>query len=244
MKTILLTGACGSIGNSIIKFFYKRYKLICLDKDKKKLSNLKKKYKKIIPMSCNLTKQVEVLNVLNKIKKRKIAIDILINNAGKIYNEPIVKIGKFGFKCHNYKSWINIINTNLNSTFLFSSNVIEYLCNTRQESLIINISSISALGNKGQSAYSASKSAVETLTKVWAKELSNFKIRVACISPGFFDTESTSKSLNKNHIDNLISNTPSKRMGKKDELINAINFVINNKFFNGKILNLDGGLVL
>ena len=244
MKTILLTGACGSIGNAIIKSFYKKYKLLCIDKDKKQLTNLKKKYKKIIPYCCNLTKQVEVISVLKKIEEQKIPIDILINNAGKIYNEPIVKLGKLGFECHNYKSWINIINTNLNSNFLLSSNLIKYLCNTRQESLIINISSVSALGNKGQSAYSASKSAIETLTKVWAKELSNFKIRVACISPGFFDTESTAQSLNKASIENLIANTPSNRMGKTKELINAINFVINNKFFNGKILSLDGGLVI
>lgn len=243
MKTLLLTGAGGSIGSYIVKSFYKKYNLICVDKNKSKLNYLKKKYKRIITYSCDLTKKNDVKEFLKKIIKKK-SIDILINNAGTIYSEPLIKLGKNGFKCHSYKSWLNIINTNLNSTFLISSNVVEHLCNLRKESLIINVSSISALGNKGQSAYSASKSAIETLTKVWAKELSDFNIRVTCISPGFFDTDSTKRSLKGNHVSHIISNTPSRRMGKYKEFIDAINFIIQNKFFNGKILSLDGGLVI
>ncbi len=243
MKTLLLTGAGGSIGNYIVRSFYKKYNLICVDKNKSKLNSLKKKYKRIITYSCDLTKTNDVKELFKKIVKKK-SIDILINNAGIIYSEPFIKLGKKGFERHSYKSWLNIINTNLNSTFLISSHLVEQQCNFRKESLIINVSSISALGNKGQSAYSASKSAIETLTKVWAKELSDFNIRVACISPGFFDTESTKRSLSDNHVSHIISNTPSKRMGKYKEFIDALNFIIKNKFFNGKILSLDGGLVI
>ena len=127
---------------------------------------------------------------------------------------------------------------------MISSNIVEHLCNLRKESLIINISSVAALGNKGQSAYSASKSAIETLTKVWAKELADFNIRVACISPGFFNTDSTKRSLSNDLISDIVSSTPSKRMGTYREFIGAINFIIKNKFFNGKILSLDGGFIL
>ena len=65
----------------------------------------------------------------------------------------------------------------------------------KEKGLIINISSISAQGNAGQSAYAASKAAVEALTKTWSKELGMFKIRCACIAPGFFNTPSTKSSL-------------------------------------------------
>lgn len=244
MKTILLTGAAGSIGHFIIKKFYKKYRIICLDKDFKKLKLLKKEFKNILIFSCDLTKQNNVQKIIKKIIKEKIFINILINNAGKIYNEPIVKLSKGKFKSHSYINWKKTLNFNLNSTFLISSKIIEYLCNLRKESLIINISSLSSSGNVGQSAYSASKSAVETLTKIWSKELSNFNIRVVCIAPGFFKTKSTLISLKKNSIENIIENTPSKRMGSATEFVNALNFVINNKFFNGKVLRIDGGLDL
>jgi 3-oxoacyl-[acyl-carrier protein] reductase len=243
MKTILLTGAGGSIGSYIIKSFYKNYNLICVDKNKDKLNAVKKKYGRITIYSCDLTKTNEVKKLLKNIIKNK-TIDILINNAGTIYSEPLIKFKKKKFKCHSYKSWLNIINANLNSTFLISSNIIEHLCNLRKESLIINISSIAALGNKGQSAYSASKSAIETLTKVWAKELADFNIRVTCISPGFFNTDSTKRSLSNDIISDIVSSTPSKRMGTYREFTGAINFIIKNKFFNGKILSIDGGFVL
>ena len=74
--------------------------------------------------------------------------------------------------------------------------------------------------------------------------INSFDIRVACIAPGFFDTKSTHNSLNKFQINHLRKNTPLKRLGKTKELILAIDFIIKNEFFNGKVLSLDGGLEL
>ncbi|MFX7052632.1 SDR family NAD(P)-dependent oxidoreductase, partial [Acinetobacter baumannii] len=70
------------------------------------------------------------------------------------------------------------------------------MISARRKGVIINISSIAAQGNIGQSAYAASKAAVEALTKTWSKELSIFGIRAGCIAPGFFDTPSTREGLN------------------------------------------------
>jgi short-subunit dehydrogenase len=93
MKTILLTGAGGSIGSYIIKSFYKNYNLICVDKSKDKLNAVKKKYGRITIYSCDLTKTNEVKKLLKNIIKNK-TIDILINNAGIIYSEPLIKFKK------------------------------------------------------------------------------------------------------------------------------------------------------
>ena len=179
---------------------------------------------------------------MSQLNKNYKHFDILINNAGKIYSNPIIKLSSKGLKSHSYTDWKKILNVNLKSIFLFSSSIIENFCKNRTKGIIINISSISAKGNKGQSAYSVAKSGVEILTKVWAQELSSFNIRVACIAPGFFNTKSTIRSLSSFQIDHLKKNTPLKRMGSTKELIQAINFVIKNKFFNGKVLSLDGGL--
>jgi len=75
-----------------------------------------------------------------------------------------------------------------------------------------------------------------------SQELGFLKIRVACIAPGYFDLASTNKNLSKNNKASIINETPLRRFGKIKELIKAINFIISNKFFNGKTLKIDGGL--
>ena len=245
MKLILLTGASGKIGADIIKSFYNSHSLICVDKNRSSLIKLKKKYKKIDVYNLDLTKENDVNKFLQKINQKKQSIDILINNAGLIYNNPIIKLDKKGkFIAHSFNEWKKIIDTNLNSLFLVSSKIIQNWCNKRNKGLIINISSISAKGNVGQSAYSCAKSSIEILTKIWSHELSLFGIRVACIAPGFFNTSSTKKALSLNQINHIKKNTPARRLGNINELISAIKFIINNKFFNGKTLPIDGGLNL
>lgn len=242
MKRIIVTGASGSIGTEIVKYFYKKNELICIDIDKENLKILKNKYKKIRTYQCDLTSKKKVDHLMYQLNTKYKHFDILINNAGKIYSNPIIKLSSNGLKSHSYTDWKKILDVNLNSVFLFSSSVIENFCKNRTKGVIINISSISAQGNIGQSAYSVAKSGVEILTKVWAQELSSFNIRVACIAPGFFNTKSTNRSLSNFQINHLKKNTPLKRLGSTKELVQAINFIIKNKFFNGKILPLDGGL--
>lgn len=242
MKRIIITGASGSIGTEIVKFFYKKNDLICIDIDKDKLNKLKSKFKKIKIYQCDLTNKKKVDNLVNKLNLNFKYFDILINNAGMIFNHPIIKLSSKGFKPHSYLNWKKVLDLNLNSVFLFSSKIIENFCNNRRKGIIINISSISAKGNIGQSAYSVAKSGVEVLTKIWAHELSSFNIRVACIAPGFFDTKSTHNSLSKFQIEHLKNSTPVKKLGSTKELIKAIDFIIKNQFFNGKVLSLDGGL--
>ena len=242
MKRIIITGASGSIGSEIVKYFHKKNDLICIDINKKNLNKIKNKYKKIKIYQCDLTNQKNVDQLMKNLNIKYKYFDILINNAGMIYSHPMIKLSSKGLKSHSYANWKKVLDINLNSIFLFSSKIIENFCNNRTKGLIINISSISAKGNIGQSAYSVAKSGIEILTKIWAQELSSFNIRVACIAPGFFNTKSTHNSLSKFQIDHLKNATPSKRLGATKELILAINFIIKNKFFNGKILSLDGGL--
>jgi 3-oxoacyl-[acyl-carrier protein] reductase len=128
--------------------------------------------------------------------------------------------------------------------FYVTSNVVEKMILNKERGLIINISSISAQGNMGQSAYSASKAAVEALTKTWSKELGMFKIRCACIAPGFMDSPSTRESLSENMLSKWQKSIPIGRLGELDELLSAVEFIIRNDYFNGKVLALDGGLNL
>jgi len=240
-NNLLITGAAGSIGYEIIKKFYEsKYNIIAVDITKKK--DLIKIFPKINYFSCDLTNEKLTKKLFLKIEKKFKSIDVLINNAGLIFNSLIVSRTKNGLKKHSYIEWKKVLSSNLNSTFLTSTYAIENMVLNRKSGLIINISSISAEGNIGQAAYSSSKAAIESFSTTLSKELAIFGIRVVSIAPGFFNTKSTHKSLSKNQVLNIKSITPVGRLGKIQELTNAINFVINNKFYNGKVLKIDGGL--
>ena len=190
-------------------------------------------------------KQMELIFFIEKkINKKFKSIDILINNAGLIYNSLIVSRSNLALKKHSYLHWKKVISSNLDSTFLTSVFTIENMIKNRSSGLIINISSIAARGNIGQSAYASAKAAIESFTITLSKELSNFGIRVAAIAPGFIETKSTKLALNEKQLLTIKNKTPAGRLGKTSELIGAIDFIIKNKFYNGKILKIDGGLTI
>jgi 3-oxoacyl-[acyl-carrier protein] reductase len=118
------------------------------------------------------------------------------------------------------------------------------MTSSRTKGLILNISSIAAHGNVGQSAYSAAKAGIEALTKTWSKELGMFRIRCACIAPGFFNTSSTQENVNEHMLDKWKKSIPLGKLGELNDLLSATKFIIENDYFNGKILSLDGGLTI
>jgi 3-oxoacyl-[acyl-carrier protein] reductase len=112
----------------------------------------------------------------------------------------------------------------------------------RVRGLIINISSIAAQGNIGQTAYSAAKAGIEAMTKVWSKELGMFKIRAVCIAPGFIETPSTHDSLSEAVIEKWKKQIPLGHLGALEEIGKTVAFAIENNYINGKIISVDGGL--
>lgn len=172
------------------------------------------------------------------------SIDILVNNAGIMRSAPLVNILARGDRRHSRELWHKVMDVNLNSVFYLSSTVAERMLSARSKGVIVNITSIAAQGNAGQSAYAATKAAVEALTKVWAKELGLFGIRCGAVSPGFADTHGGADALEVELLDRWVSQVPLRRLGAIDEIVDAILFIIKNDFFNGRVLNIDGGLVI
>ena len=149
-----------------------------------------------------------------------------------------------GIKKHDLDAWNKVISTNLSSIFYVTVNVVEKMILNRTKGVIVNISSVSSSGNAGQSAYSAAKAGVNALTATWAKELGMMGIRVVSVSPGFTDTESTHKVMSQSNLKNLIREVPLRRLGMPEEIADGILFAIKNDFINGKVLELDGGLIV
>ena len=108
--------------------------------------------------------------------------------------------------------------------------------------VIINFGSIAAQGNAGQTAYAAAKAALEAMTVTWSKELGAFGIRVCAVAPGFIDTPSTHAALSTNLVDQWKRQVPLRRLGTPAEVAHAVRFILENDYYNGQVLHLDGGL--
>ena len=161
-----------------------------------------------------------------------------------IYSAPLINLLSRTDRKHSVEAWHKVIDTNLSAVFKTSVCTIDQMISHKTKGVVINISSISAQGNAGQSAYSAAKAAINALTFTWAKELSMFGVRSAAIAPGFIETPSTHKALSDANIEKIRNTIPLKRLGSLEEIFKAVTFVIENDYYNGRVLEIDGGIVI
>jgi 3-oxoacyl-[acyl-carrier protein] reductase len=106
---------------------------------------------------------------------------------------------------------------------------------------IINISSLSKAGNMGQTNYSAAKAGVAAMTVTWAKELSRYGIRAAGIAPGFIATEMV-KSMKPEALEKMAGMIPLKRLGEPEEIGKTALYILENDYFTGRTIEMDGGM--
>ena len=244
-KKVIVTGGVSGIGRSLVSHLHERETDICvLDINKNGLSDLKDEIPEVDCIYCDITDPEQVETSINNFYEDNGRIDVLVNNAGILFNAPLVSLTADGLTKHSLNDWNNVININLTSVFLMTANVVEKMIMRRTKGVVVNISSVSAGGNAGQSAYSASKAAVNALTKTWAKELSPMGIRFVGVAPGFTNTASTHEVMKEDTLKRVTSEIPLRRIGKVEEIASGIISAIENDFFNGKILEIDGGLVV
>lgn len=244
-KKIIVTGGVKGIGNAITKCLLDHEAILgVFDIDNAGLKNLKKRNPEVLTFECDLTDPQQVEHTVNSFFNKFGEIDILINNAGMLFNSLLVSFSSDGIKKHGIHLWDKVIAINLSSVFYTSVNVAEKMIQRRTRGVIANISSICASGNRGQSAYSAAKAGVNALTATWSKELGMLGIRVVGIAPGYTDTESTHQVLNDKVLKEIKKDIPLRRLGKAEEIAEGVISVIKNEFFNGKIFEIDGGLIL
>ena len=121
--------------------------------------------------------------------------------------------------------------------------VVAKMAETGQKGVIVNISSIARHGNRGQSNYSAAKAALATNTKTWSLEFAPFGIRVGCVAPGMVETPMT-QGMNQKARDALVTAIPVGRIGVPEDIWLAVRFVIECEYFNGRTIDVDGGLAM
>ncbi len=195
-------------------------------------------------LAIDVTDPMQVNPAVADIVERLGRLDILVNNAGVIFSEPFVNIMNPAGIMHDYGRFRASLTFNLDSVFIVTAAVVEHMVIRRIKGVVVNISSISARGNEGQTAYSAAKAGVNAMTVTWSKELGRWGIRANAVAPGFIDTDSTRRALNETVLNHVQGNTPLRRLGRADEVAQAVIALVENDFINGAILEVNGGLTI
>lgn len=239
---ILVTGGAKGLGLAISEHLLVRgATVVVADLDEKALD--------VLPVDMDrckidVTKPENVKSVIEEIVNKHNHIDVLVNNAGVIFSEPFVNIMNPEGIMHDYGRFRDSLTINLDSVFIVTSAVVEQMVQHRTKGSIVNISSITACGNEGQTAYSAAKAGVNAMTVTWSKELGRMGIRCNAVAPGFIGTESTHAALSESTIKHILSSTPVRRLGDAKEVAKAVASIIENEFINGVILDVNGGITI
>ncbi len=183
---------------------------------------------------------------IDGIAERHSRIDVLVNNAGVLRDGMLVKMkeGKL-VKQMSESDWDLVISVNLKGVFNCTQAVVPIMIK-QGEGVILNASSIVGMdGNFGQTNYVATKAGVIGMTKVWARELGRYGIRVNAIAPGFTLTEMV-RQMPEKVLNNMVSHVPLGRMGEVEDIANAYAFLASDEasYISGTVLRVDGGIVV
>ena len=237
-KKILITGATGGIGGSLVKKFISLGGSVFGTGTKsEKLDLLKKNNPDVKIKKFNLSEHNEIENFINTVISDLGGLDILINNAG-------VNVDNLSLRMKD-DEWKKVIDINLTSTFLLSKYSIKNMLKNKF-GRVVNITSIVGhTGNLGQSNYSASKSGIIGMSKSLAIEYAKKNITVNCVSPGFIVSEMTDAIAEKVKL-NLISRIPMAKLGTADDVSNCVAFLSSDSaaYVTGETIHVNGGMYM
>jgi NAD(P)-dependent dehydrogenase (short-subunit alcohol dehydrogenase family) len=238
-KVAVITGGASGIGYAIAEKFVKNnIQTMLVGRNKAKLREATCELGKLADwILCDLTQLDEIPGTVQKIIDKFGRIDILVNNAGVHLKKALTEVTD--------KEYQDVILTNQTSVFCLTRSVAGFM-QEQEGGCILNISSMASIyGLPYVIAYTASKSAIEGMTRAMAVELSPLGIRVNCIAPGFISTNMSSVALDKDpeRKKKVISRTPLGRLGNPEEVANAAYFLVSDEasFITGVVLPVDGG---
>lgn len=190
---------------------------------------------------CNVADEASVKALFAEIA-RSGTLDVLVNNAGITKDGLLLKVSDQDIKTMPLENFKAVLDVNLTGVFLCAREAAALMARSGG-GLILNISSVSRAGNFGQTNYAASKAGVDAMTVTWSKELARYGIRCAAIAPGYLRTEMVA-AIKPEVLEKITAQVPLRRLGEMAEISQAVRFIIENDFVNGKILEIDGGLRL
>jgi 3-oxoacyl-[acyl-carrier protein] reductase len=168
----------------------------------------------------------------------------LINNAGILRDGLLVKKDRTTGEITRMskEQWDAVIGVNLTgATFMVRDTVAKMVAADQGPGVIVNMSSVARHGNRGQSNYTSAKAALAANCVTWSREFAAFKIRVGAVAPGMIETPMT-QGMNQKARDALVANIPVGRIGVPEDIWLAVRFVLECDYFNGRTIDVDGGL--
>ena len=175
-KNALITGATGAIGTAIADVLSKKFNLVLIARNEKKLEKISSAFCSSTKyFKCDLSNPEDIKTLIEKINKAEMNVDVLVNNAG-INDDSL-------FLRMNSEKWESVIKTNLTSNFHLTSQISKLMIKQRWGRIINITSVVGHTGNLGQANYCASKAGIIGMSKSIAQELAKRNITVNCISP-------------------------------------------------------------
>ena len=237
-KKVIITGATGGIGYSLIKKFNELgAKILATGTNEVKLEKLKNQFSNISVEKFKLEEHDKIDGFIENSYSKLGGLDILVNNAGITLDNISIRM--------SYESWSKVIDINLTSTFLMCKSSIKKMLKNKSGKIVNITSIVGHTGNLGQANYSASKSGIVAFSKSLAIEYAKKNININCVSPGFIKTEMTEK-INEDFKQKLIEKIPSGSLGSGEDVANSVIFLASDEanYINGETLHVNGGMYM
>ena len=236
-KKVLITGATGGIGYSLVKKFVENgSEVVGSGTNDEKLEKLKSEFN-IKTIKFKLDEHPKIESFIDDAIKELGGLDILVNNAGVTMDNLSIRLSE--------ESWKKVLDINLTSTFLMCKHSIKKMLKNKYGKIINITSIVGHTGNLGQANYSASKAGIVAFSKTLALEYAKKNINVNCVSPGFIKTEMTDK-INEEFKKILTNKIPSGSLGSGEDVANCVAFLASDvsKYINGETIHVNGGMYM
>ena len=238
-KNIIITGASGGIGNSIVEVLSNNGANILASGTKiEKLEKLKSNFKNVKILKFDISENDGIEKFVDDATTQLGGtLDCIINNAGITQDNLAIRM--------SIDEWRKVIDINLTSTFLLSKFSIKKMLKNKSGKIINITSVVGHTGNLGQTNYTASKAGIIAMSKSLAIEYAKKNININCISPGFIKTAMTDK-IDEKYKEVIISKIPSARLGEPEDIANAVLFLASDlsNYVNGETLHVNGGMYM
>jgi 3-oxoacyl-[acyl-carrier protein] reductase len=198
----------------------------------------------VFKRKLDVSNEQEVVDFVGWAHQQMGGVNSLINNAGILRDGLLVKKDRNTgeVKKLSLGDWNAVLGVNLTGATLMARELVAKMAETDQKGgVVVNISSIARHGNRGQSNYTAAKSALAANTVTWAKEFAAFGVRCAAVAPGMIETPMT-QGMNQKARDALVAAIPVGRIGVPEDIWLAVKFCLECDYFNARTIDVDGGL--